>query len=358
MSSNIAQNISNAIPPVIKNAVPGFVKKFYREVFYGPPASPSYKINGTHSFRKERLLMEKLHKTGERFIPTVLDFPPTIRIETTTRCNLTCTHCPNSVLSDVEGFLEDIDTGVYKKIIDEVAKEAPHIRVRPFGGGEPLFRKDMEDLIRYAHEKGLTNLSLNTNGTLLVKSRRKKLIEGGLNHIEVSIDAATPETYLKIRQSKLFNRLVENTLSYIEEAKAHDSDNKIDVSFVYQKDNQHELEMFQEFWTGKADVVLIRDYHQHNNLVDDHGRHNQQSFKYRHPCPYLWDRFIIHTNGLVKFCEYDWKGEHILGDIRKNTIKEIWQGENFRKLRQMHVDGTFDYPYCKNCVDWAEPKWW
>jgi radical SAM protein with 4Fe4S-binding SPASM domain len=183
------------------------------------------------------------------------------------------------------------------------------------------------------------------------------LIESGLDHIEVSIDAVTPETYFKIRRSPMFERLVENTLAYIGESKAYNQNSRVTVSFVLQTDNQHEYKAFKQFWSGKADEVYIRRYHQHHNLVDNHGHFQEKHYKFRHPCPYLWDRIIIYHNGQIRFCESDWKAEHAIGNIQNQTIKEIWHGEIYCRLRQQHIDGIFAHPFCKVCTDWREVKW-
>ncbi len=301
--------------------------------------------------------LDQFKKKGTRFTPPLTDFPGMVMIDTTTRCNLHCAHCPNSALAEEEGFVGDMDIELYHKIIDEVAEEAPGARVRLFDGGEPLMRTDLSELVAYARGKGLSHLSINTNGTLLNAKRRKGLIKGGLNHVEISIDAATSETYYKIRRSPLFETVVKNTLAYMEESKAYDSRNQVSVSFVLQKDNLHELEDFKRFWNEKVDFVCIREFHQHNRLIDDHGRFREFESDSRHPCPYLWDRIIIYHNGMARFCESDWQAEHAIGDTRRQSIKEIWHGAKYRELRRQHIAGDFEYPYCKECSDWHEVKW-
>ncbi|MCZ6836567.1 MAG: radical SAM protein [Planctomycetota bacterium] len=294
---------------------------------------------------------------GKRFTPPLSDFPPMVMIDTTTRCNLTCEHCPNSALSEVKDFLGDMEDDLVYKILDEIAREAPDTLTRLFNGGEPLMRKDLKDHIQYAREKGIKAVSINTNGTMLVKSRRQGIIEAGLTHIEVSVDAFTPETYLKIRKSTLFDRVVQNTLDFIQESKAHNPENQVTVSMVLQTDNRHEHEQFLAFWEPKVDHVYIREYHQHNANVDDHGLFKNHGNPRRHPCPFLWDRIIVNHDGMVRFCEFDWMGEHALGDAKENTLKEIWQGEAFTRLRESHVEGTFCHEFCKNCTDWRQINW-
>jgi len=330
------------IPKSVKKKIPDPIKKAIRKIY------------------KSRLYrdIEKFKKNGTRFRPPLSDFPGIVRLETTTRCNLHCAHCPHSVLSKDKNFLGDMDKSLYFRAIDEIAKESPETIVRPFGGGEPLVRTDLAELIGYAKKKGIQKISINSNGTLLTKNRRAELIKSGLDHLEVSIDAATPDTYTKVRQADFFRKVVDYTIAFIDESKHFNRNNKITVSFVLQKDNYHELEDFKRFWKDKADNVTIRPYHQHGGFVDAHGNFIKNADStYRHPCPYVWRGLIISIHGKVCFCESDWTAEHTVGDICHQSIKGIWQGPELHRLREQHIAGTFDHPLCNVCPDWQKIKW-
>ncbi|RLC21966.1 MAG: hypothetical protein DRI57_01080 [Deltaproteobacteria bacterium] len=293
-----------------------------------------------------------LKKYGIRYAPKLSDFPPMVMIDTTTRCNLACNHCPSSVLSKDENWGGDMDFGLYKKIIDEIAHENPSSIVRPFNSGEPLLRKDMEKMIRYAKDKGVKYVSINTNGTLLNEKRAYKILDSGLDHIEFSMDAFSEETYKLIKNVNFYQKVVDNLERLIRLKESIRPDFKINVSFVKQQDNHHECEVFQAYWENKVDQVTIREYHQHGGLVDAHGRYRELNNKYRHPCPYLWERVIVQHNGKVRFCESDWKAEHAVWNVYDQTLKEIWHSDEYQKLRNEHIRGSFDHPFCKQCTDW------
>lgn len=301
-------------------------------------------------------MIEQFRTTGKRFTPRVPDFPDIVLLDATTRCNLACTHCPNRALAKHDGFLGDMDIDLYHKIVDEVATHAD-TWFRPMNCGEPLLRRDMPAMIRYAKEQGIRNVGITTNGTLLNTAMRRHLVQAGLDQLEVSLDAATPGTYEKIRQAPLFDLVVGNTLSYLEEAKQVDNGRQVVVSFIVQAANRHEVSTFVSFWSGKADAVLIRDYHQHNNLVSSEARVYSHPFKYRHPCPYVFERVVIDYQGRVRFCCADWETEFPLGDLRVHGLEEIWQGDRYRELRRQHIAGTFDHPYCLRCTDWRQVYW-
>lgn len=64
-------------------------------------------------------------------------------------------------------------------------------------GGEPLLRKDLEQLIRLARQLGM-HVGLNTNGGLLTEQRLKQLLEAGLSSVSLSMDAVGQD-YRRIR---------------------------------------------------------------------------------------------------------------------------------------------------------------
>lgn len=74
---------------------------------------------------------------------------------------------------------------------------------------------------------------------------------------------------------------------------------------------------------------------------------------HRGPCRMLWKNFTVLYDGRVTACCMDAEGELIIGDVRKNSIKEIWHGKQITRLRQMHKDGDWKkIPICARCKEW------
>jgi radical SAM protein with 4Fe4S-binding SPASM domain len=248
---------------------------------------------------------------------------------------------------------------LYEKIIDDIANECPTTIVRPFGGGEPLLRSDMPYLIAYAKNRGLQHLGLNTNGTLLDSAMAIALLDAGLDQLTISIDAFSEDTYIKIKNKPGYELVIDNVNRYLDYRMSKRKHTTVHVSFVAQAANQHERSQFISYWSKRVDRVEVRELHQHGGLVGQEkpgsaypGQGN------RHPCPYLWKRLIIHPNGQVSFCENDWTGKRsVIGDVKTSSIKSIWNCPEYTRLRQSHVDGTFEHPFCKECPDWAVIKW-
>ncbi|UCE25823.1 MAG: radical SAM protein [Candidatus Zixiibacteriota bacterium] len=115
----------------------------------------------------------------------------------TRRCNLSCPHCYTSAAKTSTG---ELTTEECREIIDLM----PGLGAENIGwtGGEPLLRKDLEELMRYAQRYGITS-SITTNGIPLTKRRVAKLAEVGLRALQISLDGSTPEKNRNIRRARL-----------------------------------------------------------------------------------------------------------------------------------------------------------
>ena len=76
------------------------------------------------------------------------------------------------------------------------------------------------------------------------------------------------------------------------------------------------------------------------------------------PCPYPFQRLNIDSRGKVEVCGFDISGRTNLGNVRTQTIREIWQGPMFQWWREKHAEGRGgDIPLCRECPDWQYRSW-
>ena len=99
------------------------------------------------------------------------------------RCNLHCVHC-YAQSRDIE-YTDELTTEQGKEMIDDLAQFG--VPVILFSGGEPLMRKDLPELARYAKSKGMRAV-ISTNGTLIDKEMAKVLKEIELSYVGISLD--------------------------------------------------------------------------------------------------------------------------------------------------------------------------
>jgi len=118
-------------------------------------------------------------------VPT--EVPTTLLAELTHRCPLHCPYCSNP-LELIRGEAE-LGTEQWKRVFSEA--RALGVLQLGLSGGEPLLRKDLEELAAHARRVGLYS-TLVTSGLGLTRPRAERLKEAGLEHIQISIQDSDP----------------------------------------------------------------------------------------------------------------------------------------------------------------------
>lgn len=112
---------------------------------------------------------------------TFIEAPMALLAELTHRCPLQCPYCSNPL--ELERVAQEMRTDEWLRAIREAA-DLGCMQIH-FSGGEPTVRLDLETLVAGATEVGLyTNLI--TSGVLLDEARMKRLVEAGLEHVQLS----------------------------------------------------------------------------------------------------------------------------------------------------------------------------
>ena len=278
-----------------------------------------------------------------------MPFPEDVIVETFAYCNLRCIMCPYPFLKRPKGEME---FSVFRKIVDEVAKENPNGRFWLAILGEPLLGENLFKMLHYARDAGLTNIHLNTNAMCLTQEKTHALLESGIDKLLVSLDAFTKETYDQIRIGGDFDAVVRN-LEYFLVEKARLNLEKPDViaQYIIMDQNAHEVEQFKNFWLPRGAIVKIRLKMGWGKAVEAEDL-NAAVVERSFPCPWLLRSVSIHWDGKFAQCDADYEAEHSPGDIRIQTIKEIWDGElAMRRARNWALD--FSQPPCDTCKDWS-----
>ena len=129
-----------------------------------------------------------------------VDFPTTLLAELTHRCPLHCPYCSNPL--DLVRANAELTTDDWKRVFSQ-ARELGVLQLG-LSGGEPLLRKDLEELAAHARQQGLYS-TLVTSGLGLTRSRAERLKEAGLEHVQISIqdsDSAIAERIAGVRSVK------------------------------------------------------------------------------------------------------------------------------------------------------------
>ncbi|MCC7264044.1 MAG: radical SAM protein [Candidatus Latescibacteria bacterium] len=292
------------------------------------------------------------------------EFPSQIIVDATEVCNLSCFHCPHPTFKKSKHYAgRHLDVELHRKMVDEVREDGGgHTQyIRYTSNGEPLVHPNIYDLLDDAVRRSGVFVTLTTNGTILDEARVTRMLAMGLHMVDVSIDAATAETYAAVRIGGKLEVTRRNVLRLIELRDQATAVTKIVVSFVEQPRNQHEAADFEAFWTAHgADRVVIRRLHSAAGGVARIAEvmRAKQPQEVRYPCLYPWERILLNARGELCFCPQDWEHGSVLADYRTSSIREVWQGNAYQALREAHLRNNFrDHEFCGQCPDWRQTRW-
>ena len=325
------------------------------------------------------------------------DFPLSINVELTTRCNLACTFCTNPTLTKEQIF--DIDKNLLNKVVSEAkAYSLPSVNLN--GLGESLLVKELPDIIQSFKDAGVMDVMMHTNCTLLTKDLSVKLVEAGLDRLIFSVDSPSKKTYERMRlsrkkssievskaskevyfnesldldvDSELWERTVANVLQFRAVRNWLKSETPLLRStMILTEDTKNEVDYFYSFWNGLVDQITLQDLAWKTKILPRDGdntthwenketstlktevdtliaEYKEQEKKF--VCPYLYQSLWVHNDGTVIPCSNPHaRTDMIMGDVKSSSINEIWHNSNYQELRDIHERGEwYNHPICCKC---------
>jgi MoaA/NifB/PqqE/SkfB family radical SAM enzyme len=257
----------------------------------------------------------------------VARWPEIVQIESTNLCNAKCVFCPRDDMERRQGIM---DMALFQKVADEcVALGISHIRMHNYG--EAFMDRQLVEKVRYAKRLGIPEVGLISNGSLITEAAARGMVEAGLDAINISVDAAGKDVFERTRLGLNYDKVIANIERLIRiRDEAGKRRPKLILSFVRQ-DNSNEERTFIEHWKSRADKIHITDLH---NWAGTLNHESDVNF----PCYRPWLTFTVLWDGRVSLCCADFDGREILGDLRTNSIREIWNSEPYRRVRRAHLD--------------------
>lgn len=284
---------------------------------------------------------------GYRFgkVPTVLF------IEPTNACDLNCIMCPRNNMKRLVGQLP---IELYKDIIDQgFGKGLTNVYFQGFG--EPLINKRITDFIRYAKEKNL-HTGMTTNASFLTNEMSKDLINSGLDEIHFSIDGFRESTYKKIRGRDNLLEVRKNVLGFIELMQGKIKP-VVEVQIIIMPETEEDIGDFKEYWREKLKGIphssqFVKEY---NNWGDKVKRKTiLPDFIFKNhvqvSCRRLSYAMAINHDGIAVACCNDFDNNLLIGDLKSQTLEQVWNGKPMMMLRDAHIKKNLEnHPICLNC---------
>jgi pyrroloquinoline quinone biosynthesis protein E len=137
--------------------------------------------------------------------PSVTTRPYTLVAELSYRCPLRCPYCSNPVDIGADRYRAELETEHWARVFAEA--RALGVLQLALTGGEPMLRRDLDELVAAGRAAGLYS-TLVTAGTLLTRERAERLKEAGLDHVQVSIQSPDPQENDRIAGNRSFEKKI------------------------------------------------------------------------------------------------------------------------------------------------------
>jgi len=291
--------------------------------------------------------------------------PVVYNIETTNACNMRCRMCPRTTMMTrpvetldrstfvgVVDQLSPLDSKVWAEWTDFVRAEYGVPPDRPsenhfflyviprviqlHGYGDPLLDKQMPDYVALLTERGFESY-FSCNPANIDLSAMETMMENGLTYIKYSIESTDDERSKSIRGERSnFTqsfRDIEQLLS-LKARRGYSTTFVVTMLDLNLEDQEAEFERLHEAFADEEVYLYLKSEDQQWYRGEYHGT---RSIHWGEMCKHPWMSMTIKSNGEVAMCMEDFNNEIILGDVRREPLNRIWNGERYAQFRWDHV---------------------
>lgn len=305
-------------------------------------------------------LLEKYGRMGLKIIPIRRvsekdwsgrkDFPNRVLLEMTSRCNMTCRMCPRHNLKRPS---VDFDKKLYLRVIDELDRRGVE-GVWLFHLGEPILHKDWKEIVGYVGQKknfGITWFS--TNGFLFDRECADFILNSGITFLNYSLHGTNEETFGFVSPKECYKAVRENLEFLLRRKKELGRGPVIHIQMIDQEGTHFDIDEFLETFYQTGEIVSINTL-EYANLPNNKFGLLRERPPVVKKCSriYRGDCFIV-SNGDVQPCDAAYNSEILLGNIKDDSVYNIWNSKVRREMLDLNERGEmFKIDHCKKCTDY------
>ena len=282
-------------------------------------------------------------------------------IEINGGCNYTCQMCPQTNLDGTTGgrgkdWLKKMSLEDFERAVAECAEAGLNV-VNLEGSGEPTLNRNLPEYIAIVKKYG-AKAFIYTNGYNLRGDFMKECVDAGLDLARFSIIGYNQAMYRKWMNRYAFDTVKQNAIDMKNYIKERNS-NCIVASYHLILDNDQEEYEVSEYRKNFIDVVgshaEIWKMHNWSGVYDP--TYKRKGEKRTCGRPFSPDITIRAggSNGtklsVAPCCQVLGRdAEADLGSLENKSVEEVWNGDRYKWLRQMHTEKRFDeVSFCKDC---------
>jgi len=319
-----------------------------------------------------------------RYLYAFEPFPSYLEIEVTTRCNLKCLICEHTYWNEPN---KDMSFEEFVLIVDQF----PHLKMIGLTGiGESFLNRDFLRMLAYVKAKDVF-VELYDTFFFIDEKTARELIAISVDRIFVSLDAATKQTYEKIRACSDFERVTQNVRRlFLLRRQLQSGFPEINFHYIVNKENYHEilpyLKLVYELSGGVSTTIqftrMLHSFAQIEKLfteIPGEIIHKVEEEAGRLGIRVVWNEdvpekkppihtciewtmpFIFVTGHVIPCCsgneagQRDFQKEHAMGNVFETPFARIWRGQRYTALRRQLMRGKVPV-VCRNCCIYRKDR--
>jgi len=291
---------------------------------------------------------------------TALQGPLHIQLQTVNRCNGACVMCPYGE-ANPSGPPEVMDNALFSRLLCEARGTGTVRMITLMLQNEPLLDKHLVQRSQEAARAmghGVV-ISIVTNGSLLTRTRVDELCNSGIDRIFVSIDAVDGGTYAAIHSDDRYDNVVGNVEALLQ----REHRPQVVARFLRQSANSGQERAFARMWRRKGAAVQTLRITNRAGAVGSYERLSHydeplisRAYKYMADrvfpfCTMPFEAMYLLVDGRALLCCQDWGPSVIIGDLSRQPIEEVWNGEMANRYRHMLYTGqSRTITPCSECL--------
>jgi MoaA/NifB/PqqE/SkfB family radical SAM enzyme len=291
--------------------------------------------------------------------------PIVLMVEPTNVCNLKCPLCPsgNGGLTRPRGTMA---FQAFRRVFEQQARDL--LLLMLWNQGEPFINRDLLRMVRAAKARNVPTIT-STNGHFVrTATEAEAVVRSGLDELIVSLDGATPETYVQYRVGGSFERVLA-AARLVCEAKRRLGSNTpvVHLQFIIMKHNENEIDaarrIARKLGADRLSLKTAQVYTQADarRYLPTDERYSRYRYggdgltmngKVRNTCRHLWYSTVINWDGIVSPCCFDKDAHYGLGDALDGVpFEDVWEGKRYRDFRNTILKDRASVPICGNCSE-------
>ena len=270
-----------------------------------------------------------------------------VNFDICTYCNHQCTFCSNS---DDRTVKNQISLEEFKKVMSNVSKYVEMDELGLSAKGEVLINKEFTDIVKSCKKDfNIKYVYISSNGALMDDKKAVEVIEAGLDSIKFSINAIDRVSYEEVHKVDDFDKVVENFKNLLRLKRSKYPNLKLFLSSVIDMDKSTLENKFKNIFGD--DYNYIDGISLYAITYTSKFENIKKDMKVTKKCPLPFEELYINSNGTLGLCCKDYFDEINFGSLLENDFMDIYNSDEFIKIRQMHKVSVFpDNHLCKNCL--------